>query len=174
MKKVFKNSIIIHEEKHYIIYIEYAGSIPFSIHTITYIEATTPPTKPYWRLYDWDCVANDGDAEDLIIYNSGSGGDYKKISAPQWVDGYKGKYWLREDISLKGNVKNGKRLKCPKVIKSKWKEKSSINPFNIGEIVHNIEYCDRCEHWSTEWCQEHKYQDEKGNMRYIDNNEPAE
>lgn len=163
--------IKIGDEEHIVVYIDYNdGDIPHQVHTITYIETAD---KPYWRLYDWDFFANNGYKDDLRAYNSGSGGSHKKIQAPQWADGHIGKYWLHKDAKFKGKVVNGKQLKNPILLPAYYMQniKKSRNPFKCAEISNNHEYCEMCGHESTEWCQEHKYDDKNGDARYKHNNE---
>jgi hypothetical protein len=161
--------IKIGDEQHIVVYIDYNdGDIPHQVHTIKYIEKAE---KPYWRLYDWDFFANNGDKTDLRAYDSGSGGSHKAIQAPQWADGHIGKYWIHKDAKFKGKVKNGKQLKYPISLPAYYTQniKKSRNPFKCAEITNDCEYCEMCGHESTEWCQEHKYCDSKGNERYKHN-----
>lgn len=158
-------------ELHEVVYIDYyMGGIPHQVITTHYIAKSE---KPYWRVYWWDFFANEGDKSDIRYINTGSGGSREDgYSAPQWADGYIGIFWCAVDFKLKGEVKNGKRLKNPKRLKG-WRT-TSINPFKISEETNHYEFCERCGHDSTETCWEHKYEDDKGDLRYIETNEPAE
>jgi hypothetical protein len=160
---------LIGEELHHVVYIEYKKNVPFQAATIHYIPTAD---KPYWRLYWWDCFLNDNDKKDLRFYNSGSGGCEKDIQAPQWVDGFLGKYWLAKGYKLKGKAKNGIRLEKPLRVKSYFK--SSINPFKVGEEAYSMEWCEKCDCNSVDWCQKHKYEDNEGTLRYKDDDSYAE
>lgn len=162
--------IKIDNKEHRVVYIDYNDGIPHSVQTIAFIPTAN---KPYWRLYDWDFFANNGDKTDIRAYNSGSGGSHKQLQAPHWADGYVGKYWIAKDAKFKGKVKNGKQLKNPKSLPSYYMSdtKTSTNPFKCAEITHDIDYCEMCGHESTEWCQEHKYDDDNGDTRWRHNNE---
>jgi hypothetical protein len=154
---------LIDNEKHKVIYIEYQDGLPHSVVTIFFVDTAK---EPYWRPEYWDFFANEGDKNDLRAYSSGSGGDDKKIQAPQYIDGYLGaRYWMAEYIEFDGEPKNIKRLKSPKLLRC---YENSRNPFKVAEITHSCEYCDRCGHYSTEFCDEHKYDDDEGNVRYKD------
>lgn len=166
-----KLEIKIGDKLHRVVYIDYKDGIPHSVITVSLIPTSE---KPYWRLYYWDFFANDGDTQDIRAYNSGSGGSLKDIQAPQWADGHIGKYWVSDDVKFHSKPKNGIRLKNPIPISSDYFSKKSINPFKVAEVTSNMEYCDRCEHYSTEFCTLHKYDDNEGNARYIDDNSYAD
>lgn len=153
---------IINDKIHEVIYIEYQNGLPHFMITGTSHNEVMYQTH-------WDCFPNNGDRNDLCLYESGSGGKITEIQGSQWIDGYIGKYWLSPKGKFKNKVKNGKRLKHPVRI-TIWGE-SSINPFKIGNIVDSQEYCMECGHESTEWCQEHQYEDKDGNLRYKKGNE---
>lgn len=155
------------EETHIVIYIEYQDRIPHSVITKHFVSTAV---EPYWRFEYWDVFANDGDTNDLRIYKSGSGGD--TLPAPQYIDGCKdGRYWLADGHELTGEPRNAQKLKYPFLLIG---YENSKNPFKVAEITHSYEYCDRCGHASTEFCYEHKYDDDEGNARYIDDNSSAE
>lgn len=164
----FKNAIktLIGKDIHYVIYIEYQNNIPSTVFTIHFI---TTSDKPYWRLYSWDFYKNNDDKNDLIFYNSGSGGDERSIYASHWIDGYVGQYWIAEKVKLKGRVINGKKVDLKRI---KQYNCSSVNPFKVSNMVYNIEYCDRCGYYSYETCWEHKYESKDKSdcyvLRYID------
>ena len=161
----------IEDELHKVVYIEYYDGIPNQVMTARFIETAL---NPYWRLYSWDFFANNGDKEDIMAYNSGCGGTPKEIQAPQWADGYIGKYWMADDAKFKGKPKNAKRLKNLIPIAGYFGKKS-INPFNVAKITNSMECCDRCGHYSTEFCDEHKYWDEENGVgRYIDDDSCAD
>jgi len=117
--------------------------------------------------------ANNGDKKDIRAYNSGSGGSHNEIQAPQWADGYIGKYWISDDAEFEGTPKNAIRLKNPIRVPDYFGKKS-INPFKIAEITNSVDYCEICGNESTEFCHEHKYVDEEGNVRYIHDDSYAE
>lgn len=166
-----KLEIQIGDELHKVVYIDYKDEIPYQVMTTMFIPTAE---KPYWRLYLWDFFANNGDKKDIRAYNSGSGGTPKEIQAPQWVDGYTGKYWMADDAKFIGKPKNAKRLKNPIPI-ADYFGKKSINPFRVAETTNNIEYCDMCGHNSTDFCYEHKYWDEENQVeRYIDEDSSAD
>ena len=155
-------------EKHKVVYIEYSDKgFPDNVITLQFIaEAKTP----YWRPTHWDFFLNNDREDDLKAYESGSGGSSDKIPAPQWVDGYLGKYWMDSRMSFEGEPKNGKRLKQPLSLKlPKWSDKKTTkNPFLIAEITFSEEYCERCGCYSVDFCDEHKYCDDEWNERYKD------
>lgn len=165
--------IKIDDELHIIVYIEYNNGIPHQVETTTFIDTAD---TPYWRSHWWDFFANNGEKTDLRAYNSGSGGDYKEIQAPQWVDGHIGKYWLSESAKFKGKPKNAKRLKHPVLLESYYMfdTKKTKNPFHAAEITNCEEYCEMCGYSSTEFCHEHKYDDDAGNVRWKHNDESSE
>lgn len=163
--------VLIDKEIHEIIYIEYQNGFPHDVKTICFIETSK---KPYWRLYDWDFFLNNGDNDDLRHYSSGSGGGPKDIHAPQFIDGYTGKIWIRSDVKLKGRGSNFKILKHPIKLKMFYSDSKTINPFLASEETYSYEYCEKCEHYSTEFCTEHKYDDEYGNAKWISDDSSAE
>jgi len=161
--------ILIGDEEHTIIYIEYQEGIPYSVITTQFIPtAKVPNNCPH----SWDFFLNEGDKNDLRAYNSGFGGDATKIPAPQYIDGCTGvTYWISDGVEFEGEPKNIKKLKHPRLLKG---FENSRNPFKIAEITNSCEYCDRCGHHSTEFCYEHKYDDDEGNPRYIDDDSYAD
>ena len=162
--------IIINDDEHIIVYIEYQDGLPFDVKTIFYVPNAK---KPYWRLVDWDFFPNNGQKDNMRYYESGGGGSHKSIQSPQWADGYTGKYWMHQEAKFKGKVKNGKRLKNPKQLPAYYLSQSAthINPFLCAEGTYSKEYCEMCGHESTEFCDEHKYMDDHGNERYLHNKE---
>lgn len=165
-----KLEIQIGDKIHRVVYIDYINGIPHQVMTTNFISTSE---NPYWRLYNWDFFANNGNKNDVRAYNSGSGGTPKEIPAPQYVDGYIGKYWISDDAEFKGKPENAKRLKNPIPVADCLGQRST-NPFKIAEITDSYEYCDRCGHESSDFCYEHKYDDIHGNARYIDDNSCAE
>lgn len=158
--------IKINDEIHKIAYIDYREDIPHQVYTSYFV---TGADKPYWTLVTWDFFPNDGDKKDIRAYESGIGGNPKRIQAPQWADGYTGKYWLSKEAKLIGKPVNAIRLEIPIRVKGYYGN-TSVNPFKVAEITNDRNYCEMCETESTEWCQEHKYEDEKGNERWKHNN----
>lgn len=158
--------ITIGDKKHKIIYIEYHDKLPHSVVTIVYIKNKK---NSYWSPRYWDFFLEEGDRKDIRAYNSGSGGDATKIEAPHWVDGYIGTYWIADGISFNGTPINAKKLEQPERLIG-YLGKKSRNPFKVAEITDNCEYCDRCGHESSNFCYEHKYDDDDGNVRYKDDN----
>ncbi len=155
--------ILIDDTKQKVIYIEYQDGLPYRAVTIFFVETAE---KPYWRPEYWDFFANNGDKNDLRAYRFGSGGDCNTIQAPQYADGYLGaRYWIADSIKFDGTPKNIKQLNRPKLLNGYI---NSRNPFKVAEITNSYEYCDRCGHSSTELCDEHKYEDDEGNVRYKD------
>jgi hypothetical protein len=150
-------NIEIDGDTHEIVYIEYSDGLPFKVLTQKCI---TTSKKPYWRIYEWDFFANNGDKDDFRAYNSGSGSGrvYK------WA-GFNDEFWLRPGLVYNDEIKSGTRLKNPKPLDHG--ETKTMNPFTVAEITDNCEYCEDCGHDSTEFCYEHKYTDEDGNDRYI-------
>jgi len=158
MKNQIKITIKLGNEIHEVIYIEYGDKN--RVHSAI--------TEDKYGLTSWDFFDNNGDKTDVRFYNSGGGGDKKKIQAPNWVEGFKGKYWLSDGAKLKGKS-NGIQLQKP--MRVKGYKCSSINPFKIGEETNCREYCEECGYESTEFCYKHKYEDSEGNERWIHNNE---
>lgn len=148
-----------------VIYIEYGyNNIPHQVFTI---ETETGYSK------SWDFFCNNGQKNDIRFYNAGSGyNKNEKIQAPNWVDANKGKYWIANEVKLKGKS-NGIKLEKPIRVKGYFKS-SSINPFKIAEETNSREYCEECGYESTEFCYKHKYEDSKGIARWIHNDEYAE
>ena len=160
---------IIDNKKHKVIYIEYQDGLPFSVVTKYLVDTDD---KPYWCHVEWDIFKNNDDETDLRAYESGWGNVATRIAAPQYIDGYTGAtYWMDEGIEFEGTPRNIKRLKRPILLKG---FENSRNPFKIAEITNNCEYCDRCGCFSNEFCYEHKYDDDEGNVRYIDDDTFAE
>ena len=153
---------IINNEEHKIIYIEYSGKIPHSVVTIFYVPNATD--GPYWRPVFWDFFANRGDDADIYAYKYGSGGDYKQLQAPQWIDGHTGEFWISPEASFRDDPKNFVQLQKPKRVKGY--NSSSINPFKIAEITNNHEYCEVCDNYMIELCDQHQYIDRDGDLRY--------
>jgi len=160
----------IKNQEHEVIYIEYQDAVPHSVVTKSYISNAK---KPYWRTTQWDVFANDGDSENLMIYESGSGGEPTDISTPHYIESYKGaSYWMGLGASFNSIPSNIIKLARPFNL---GKNGDTIfNPFDICERTYSSEYCELCGHHSTEFCFEHKYDDENGDPRYIHNNEYAD
>jgi hypothetical protein len=155
--------IVINKEEHEVVYIEYRDGLPFDVKTLAFIGTVD---KPYWRLFHWDFFLNNGDKDDLRHYNSGSGGSKKDIRAPQFIDGYTGKIWVRSDIKLRGKGSNFKIIKHPLRLNIYNSDSKTTNPFKASEESNSEEYCDKCGYYSTEFCTEHKYDDKDGNQRW--------
>ncbi len=161
--------VTINNKPHEIIYVDYQKGIPHSVVTKFYVPNAV--NGAYWRPVWWDFFAENGDLTDVRFYESGSGGNAQELNAPQWIDGYTGKYWESDDVTFKGEVKNGKRLKKLKRFGSTWGKSS--NPFEHTEQVSSYEYCERCGNCVTQ-CDEHIYVDDNGDKRYIDDNSYVE
>ena len=153
---------------HKVIYIKYNGKIPHSV--VTTLHVPKAVNGPYDRPVFWDCFPNNGDVDDLYLYQAGSGGDITKLQAPQWVDGYIGRFWIDKAAGLSGQPKNYKQLSKPKHIRNF--RGSSTNPFKVAEIIHNHEYCEVCSQSSIDICWKHVYHDEDDNyaLKYKCNN----
>jgi hypothetical protein len=162
--------IILENKKHQVIYIDYYGDgTPHSVITKFWVDTAE---IPYWRPVYWDLFPEQNDLKDIRAYQSGSGGDATKVQAPQWIDGFIGRYWIAECVEFEGTPKNAKRLKHPKYLKGYYE--NSRNPMKVAEIVFSQYYCDRCGYTSTEICDEHIYNDDDGNLRYRDDDSYAE
>ncbi len=154
---------IINKKEHEVIYIDYGyGNIPHQVYTI---EVETGYTR------SWDFFANNGEKDDIRFYDAGSGYKKNEISAPNWVDRGRGKYWIGAAVKFKGRS-NGIKLEKP--LRIKGYNGSSINPFKVSEETNCREYCEECGYESTEFCDEHKYEDTKGNARWKHNDEYCE
>jgi hypothetical protein len=150
---------IINDKRHEIIYIDYNGSFPHQVYTI----------DENGHSYSWDFFLNNGNKKDLRYYNSGSGYRQEdKIQAPNWIKGCEQKLWLGIGTKLKGKT-NGLILSKP--LRVKGYSSSSVDPFKVSEETHNREYCEECGCESTEFCHEHKYDDDNGYVRWKHNNE---
>ena len=156
-----KLTVEIGKKIHEIVYIEYQNNIPFEAITTNFVPTAK---EPYWCCYHWSFFLEKGDKLDLRAYNYGFGGNIQDIEASQWADGYTGIFWLRNDLSLKGNLKNGKRIENP--LRIKGYTKSSINPFKIAEIAYCKNYCSVCNEYSEDYCWEHIYEDKDSNLKY--------
>lgn len=156
---------IINDQEHKIIYVDYQKGIPHSVITKFYVPKAT--NGAYWRPVYWDFFAENGDLTDVRYFQSGSGGNADIISAPKWIDGYLGHYWIDEKTKFDSEVQNGKLLKKLKLFGSTWGK--SKNPFEYTEEVSSYEFCARCGHNLTQ-CDEHIYVDDNGDKRYIDDN----
>jgi hypothetical protein len=157
-----KLDIKINNELHEVIYIDYNKGIPHSVITTQFIETAI---KPYWMLIYWDMFLEKGSKNHLRHYKSGSGGEIKDILAPQWCNGYIGEFWIKQGLEFKNKVKNGKMLEYPKRIKIGLL--SSINPLKISEISYGENYCKKCGEYSEDYCWDHVFEDEYGDIRYI-------
>jgi hypothetical protein len=153
-------------DTHSVVYIEYVNKIPYLVRTVTYIPNAV--NGPYWRLFDWDFECADGDENDLIAYNCGSGGCEKDIDAPNFVKNKNIKeVWVADGIVLREKGENFTLIK--ELIELKNEFNKSTNPFDIAEIVYSIDYCPKCKTYSRDFCDEHLYYDNEGNARYRGN-----
>lgn len=157
---------IIQEKEYRVVYIEYGNhNLPHQVYTAVYSPHCIG--APCWILMGWwDFFANEGDINDLKIYNAGGGGKSTEIPAPHWIDGYIGSYWIDDKIAaFKGIPINAQQLKHPRLIKTKWNG-NSRNPFKVSDETYSSEYCEVCDHESTEICDQHQYIDNDGELRY--------
>lgn len=152
---------------HKIVYIEYQDNIPFAIVTIRYVKKAV--NGAYWRHVQWDVFAESGNKNDLRLYESGCGGSSNKIYAPKYIENSTASYWMDESFSFEGEPKNITKLNEPLLIKTDY-GRNSNNPFTNGEITFSNEYCEKCEHHSTDFCYKHKYTDDNGNDRWHSDN----
>lgn len=143
-----------------VVYIEYQDNYPHSIYTM----------NENGRMCFWDAFPERGDKKDLRLYNSGSGGT--DIQAPCYIDSYKkATYWKSDKVNFNGIPKNITQINEPIIIENYFE--SSRNPFKIGEITYSSQYCNVCERkqkgsgWSTEYCDDHTYTDDNGDLRYF-------
>jgi len=151
---------------HSVIYIEYVNKIPHSVKTVSYIPNAV--NGPYWRLFDWDFECEDNDKNDLIAYNSGSGGCDKDIDAPNFIKNKNvAEVWIATGIELRDKGQNFTIIK--ELIELENEFKKTTNPFDIAEIVYNIEYCPKCKSFSRDFCDTHLYYDNEGNPRFRGN-----
>jgi len=158
--------ILIEKKKHKVIYIEYQDRLPRIVVTIAFIETAK---TPYWRPYFWDFFACDGDIDNIMAYNSGSGSAIDKLPSPHYIDTYKGaSYWIDDCAKLEKESINIQKLSNPILLKVD--DISSTNPFDVASITYSHEYCDVCGHSSDEFCFEHKYEDKDGDARYKHDN----
>jgi len=151
-------------KEHIITYIDYQDGLPHSVVTKFYVEQAEKGA--YWRAANWFFFVEKNDKKDIRFYNSGSGGNPDKIDAPQWIDDYVGNFWITNGVILKGKVKNGKQLSMP--LEFDTYSGKSINPFEFAEETTSYEYCARCGNFSTEYCKEHIYENDDGELRYMD------
>ena len=168
MKDIIKNCPSFEDDGdlHYVIYVEYIDKIPHSVNTVVYIPNATG--GPYWRLHWWNFECADNDENDLIAYNSGSGGCEKDINAPNFVKSKSIKeVWLAKGINFRSEGKNFNLIEDLIELKNEFTQ--SKNPFDIAEILPVIEYCPKCKCYSREFCDEHLYFDDNGDVRYRGN-----
>lgn len=128
------------QEKHRIMYIEY---IDKKVHSVI----TAPESK--W-LHFWYFETDCNDNKQYMFYNSGKGGNIKKIHAPHFVKKGSGLIWIHKEASFTGTPKNAVILKKPIATLR------SLNPFRHGREVWSLDYCKICEKFYDEdWCQDH-------------------
>lgn len=139
-----------------VIYIEYQNGMPHS----AIIEDVM---HGYLRYYDFGFFEDD--KKDVFHYDSGGGGDKKKLQAPKYQSTYRGgAYWLHPTAKFKGRVVNCRRLAKPIEIETYLGK--SINPFEHSDEVNHYEYCSDCGKNFRDHCEEHQYYDEKENLKY--------
>lgn len=137
-------------ENHKVAYIEYYKGLPFLAFT----------TKDGKCFSTWDIFPNEGDENDLVLYNSGGGSIYSTNNPDS-------KYWLNSEINLPFNL-DLEKIDTPIVFNG------SENPFDYAYISNSLEYCDRCKHSSVDVCTEHTYWNEEANEdRYKDDDSPV-
>ena len=145
-----------------VVYIEYINGIPHSAVTIN--TDYNPKTDKFAGSDSWDFFCEGGDKNNLKAYNSGGGGFGFTISAPKFTEGAKVGIWVDKCIKLIGEAENCTILEKP--LRLSDGVKTSINPFKIAEIALSCEYCKVCECFHEEYCDEHTYEDDEGEMRY--------
>jgi hypothetical protein len=152
-------------ELHKVIYIEYQDGIPHSV--ITH----TPHNVPEY----WDFEESGGKGGTLHYFNSGSGGSGELVfECPQYGDEYKGgSVWVAKGAVVTKGKSNVKILKYPRLLKH-W-DKGSRNPFTNAWECFSFDYCSVCEaHHADDYCREHLYEDDNGDLRYFHNDEKQE
>jgi len=146
-------------ETHKVVYIEYQDGLPHLIYT-------QHKNHVEW----WDAFYERGDKNSLMLYNAGGGG--QTVQAPQFIEKFKGgAYWKSDKVEFNGTPKNATKLDSPLVLESYFNK--SNNPFEVGEITYSSQYCNVCERknkgcgWSVDYCDEHTYTDDNGDLRYF-------
>ena len=159
-------SFVDDNKTHYVIYVEYINKRPHLVNSVSYIPNAV--NGAYWRLYHWDFKLNDNDSKDLIAYNSGSGGCEKDIVAPNFIKNKNvAEIWISDGIELQGKGANFTLIN--ELIELENYFEKSKNPFEIAEIVDNIEYCPKCKSYSRDFCDQHLYYHDDGTVRYKGN-----
>ncbi len=122
--------------------------------------------------YFWDFFPENGNLNDISFCESGMGAYPKDLDIQEWCNGTPHKFWFAKGYCPKGKPVKGKILKYPKKITT-W-QGVSTNPFKVCNGVFSCYQCERCGTFSSEICDEHIYVDEKGDLRYKDDNSYAE
>ena len=157
--------IIIKEEKHKLLYVEYDGDLPQSAVTATFVETAN---KPYWRLYYWDVFANGGDKNDMKFFNSTHGGSIEDgIDAPLFVNPTE--VWISNELKLNGKSKNMILIK-----------KTKGNPFKNASESESYRYCKECnchyddDGYMVEMCEHIYYCNDDDCWKYYHNDEEVD
>lgn len=136
-----------------VVYIEYHDGIPHS---------AIAEQNGYIRNFDFepDCK----EIEMFMYYNSGSGGEIRKIQAPHYADEYKGAtYWMHKDAKYRGKPINITRLDTPITYDG------NPNPFDNARQIYAQEYCKMCnKYYDEDACPDHHEVNDNGELIYID------
>lgn len=154
--------------KEIILYIEYFKGLPREMATYSVHKGNKKV------LEHWDCFQEQGDILDLKLYNSGSGGVPENLNiGANYVNSKHWQVWVAKGFEhiLKDN--KAEVLKAPLWLKNY--SNISRNPFKIGTIANDENYCKICNYHSEDPCEEHQYWDsEYGVYKYIETNEIVE
>lgn len=120
----------------------------------------------------WDCFYERGHKDELKYFCSGGGGTKKTFKLEtSFVNPNLWSIWVAKGYRHILNVQEGvKILEHPIFLSDGW-ETTSYNPSKIGTEAYDQNYCKVCEEFSEEYCFEHIYEDDDGNLRYVESNE---
>lgn len=143
-----------------IVYIEYQDDKPFSVITCN------PDLK---GLYTWDFELN-LNWDEYMYYNSGCGGDIKKLTGPHYIEGANVSYWAADSVKFDKKYPpiNCARLERPVLLLNGNSQTEDPFVFAMQE-VRKIIYCDVCDgRYDENGCSEHM---DMWEYKYLDGRE---
>jgi hypothetical protein len=141
---------------HKIIFIEYFDGIPHELSTDDGV------------LSHWYTFLEDGNVNDLKLFNSGGGEDVKEFRLGEnYVNPEKWSIWVAKGYEYLLENSKEKTLKCPIMLSNGYKK--SRNPFKIGQIAYDETYCKICDNHKEDYCEDHIYYDGENYVYIIDN-----
>jgi hypothetical protein len=106
-----RKEILINDKKHKLLYVEYSGNKPSYVITAFFVP--TAICGAYWRLVGWDFFFNENDKNDLMYFESWSGGRIEDgIYATEFKKGTH-RVWKSEEVKFVEIPKNVKMLDKP-------------------------------------------------------------